>query len=103
MAGYKYKVTVEKVEDRHGNPAEGEQISFHCENHDDILAIVERLNGHPSLSFEGDERVAFAVGLKLFGETLLKHRSDPVFEPLKDHFKPFMMGLKGGFKPDTTE
>jgi hypothetical protein len=101
MAGYKYKVTLEKIEDRSGNPIENESVSFQCENHDDILSIIERLKSHPALTFEGDERVAFAVGLKLFGETLLKHKSDPVFEPLKDHFKPFMMGLKGGNKPES--
>jgi hypothetical protein len=99
MPRYQYKITLDKTADRHGNNIQNENVTFECENHDDILEIIQRIQSHPTLTFDGDERIAFAVGLKLFGETLLKHKHDPVFEPLKGSFKEFMKGLKSGIDP----
>ena len=43
MPGYRYRITVEPIADRKGEPIDKAPISFEVENHDEILSIVERL------------------------------------------------------------
>ena len=43
-----------------------------------------------------EAHAAFAVGLKLFSEVMMENRKHPLFEPLRDSFKAFMIGLKKG-------
>jgi hypothetical protein len=68
---YKYRVTVEALE---GNTLQP-QMQFEVENHDDITAVAARLSGKIGLSPDATE--AFAVGLKLFGETIVRNRESP--------------------------
>ena len=68
---------------------------YRYRNHDEILSIVERLGARDDLPFTGDKSKAFAVGLKLFSESLLENRKHPLFDDLRDAFRAFMMTLKG--------
>jgi len=98
MKAHRYRITVENLDaqDDPPSPASSQSIPlvFEAGCHDDLFAIVERMRTRQW--FEGDEGVAFAVGLKLFGEVMLKHREDPLFAPLQPHFGEFMKGLKRG-------
>ncbi|MBS1798580.1 MAG: DUF3861 domain-containing protein [Acidobacteria bacterium] len=77
MNSYRYRVTVEKLNDAKGQPVHGESLSFYAANHDDILAIVKRLESR--LPFDAGTAASLGVGLKLFGEVVLTHRNDPMF------------------------
>lgn len=62
-------------------------------NHDDILHIVRLMQAKPLFTDPG-EAAQFALGLKLFSEVMLKHRTDPLFEELGPAFGAFMKKLK---------
>ncbi|CAI0698154.1 Domain of Uncharacterised Function with PDB structure [Serratia entomophila] len=96
MPGHRFKITVEALSDRQGNPVEKAPLSFEVENHDDIFDIVERIQAREDLNFGRQQSAAFAVGLKLFSEVMIENRKHPVFAPLREAFKAFMVGLKKG-------
>ena len=96
MPGHRFRITVEALSDRKGAPVEKTPLVFEVENHDDILDIVERIQGREDLAFGQEKSAAFAVGLKLFSEVMIENRKHPVFAPLRDAFKAFMVGLKKG-------
>lgn len=87
MANHRYRIAVEPLDG-------GSPLVFEASTHDDLLAIVERIRA--SGDFEGDRAPAFAVGLKLFSESLLAHKALPHFAALAPHFGEFMRALKGG-------
>jgi hypothetical protein len=62
-------------------------------NHDDILHIVRLMQAKPIFT-DPEEAAQFALGLKLFSEVMLKHRTHPVFEELAPAFGAFMKKLK---------
>lgn len=97
MKQHRYRITVEHVADADGHPVTREPLRFEAGNHDDILAIVERMRGRGD--FDPQAAAAFAVGLKLFSETLLEHRDHPLFADLRPHFQQFMKQLKKGPAP----
>ncbi len=99
MPGYRYRITVEPLNDKKGEPLNAEPLSFEVENHDEILSIVNRITARDDLGFDEQKSAAFAVGLKLFSEVMMEHRKDPLFAPLRDPFREFMMTLKKGGKP----
>lgn len=93
MKQHLYRVTVEHLALPDGSPPPAaEALSFETGNHDDILAIVERMRQRGDLP-EADA-TAFAVGLKLFSEVMLQHRGLPLFADFAPHFKAFMQQLK---------
>ncbi len=94
--GYRYEVTVRPISDRNGPVAEGVALTFEVENKEDIIAIAERAQQRGDLNFGQNDSRAFAIGLKLFSEVMLKHRDNPIFAPLSGAFREFMMGLKRG-------
>ncbi|MGL5385439.1 MAG: DUF3861 domain-containing protein [Serratia sp. (in: enterobacteria)] len=96
MPGHRFRITVEALTDRKGEPVDKPELVFEVENHDDILEIVERIQGREDLNFGEQNSAAFAVGLKLFSEVMMEHRKHPLFAPLRDSFKAFMIGLKKG-------
>lgn len=94
MPSYKYRITVAPL-------AEGEEpvkapVTFDVENHDDILKIAEMLKAREDIGFDERTTLEFTVGLKLFSEVMMRNRKHRLFEPLRDSFKQFMMGLKKG-------
>jgi len=89
-----YKVTVEPRSDENTALPSGAALTFEVDNHDDILAIVKKLESRPDFT-ESDAR-AFGVGLKLFSEVMLKNKSLPLFSGFLPHFVDFMKELKKG-------
>lgn len=92
MRSHKYKVSVERLEDKDGNPITDHSYDFTAENHDEIIEIVGRIQG--TKQFSDDEAASLAVGLKLFGEVMLKNREHPLFTEFRPHFMDFMKKLK---------
>lgn len=100
MKHHTYRVTVTHLEDSNGNPTMGSSLSFNTTNHDEVLHIVGLIQQAKLLPAE--ESASFAVGLKLFGETLLKNRDDELFKAHWPHFLTFMKTLKASLKQSET-
>lgn len=97
MKQHRYRVSVEHLCDARGAPSTyAEPLRFETGNHDDILAVVERVRRDSGLP--ADSATALAVGLKLFGEVLLENRGHPLFEGFAPHFGEFMKHLKQSLK-----
>jgi len=95
MKQHLYRITVEHLADKEGQPpATPALLSFEAGNHDELLGIVERIRARGE--FDADTSAAFAIGLKLFGEVMLTHRGHPLFEEMGPQFGAFMKRLKGG-------
>ena len=92
MNSYRYRITVEKLSDAKGEPVEGQSLTFEAANHDDILAMVERMRSR--LPFDNYSAASLAVGLKLFSEVALMHRSDPLFAKVRPALREFISELK---------
>ena len=91
---HRYRVTVEHLADPPAEPGLERSLTFEAVNHDDLLEIVERVKGRDFLPRV--EVAEFAIGLKLFGEILLRHRRDLLFAELWPHFGNFIKRLKQG-------
>lgn len=89
MAKHSFKVTIEPVADNHGEPVSGEPITFTAENHDDIFALIEKIGAKGD-----DKKLAFFLGLKLFGESLLDDRKNPLYQDILPAFGAFMKEFK---------
>lgn len=93
MNSYRYRVTVEKLSDAKGDPLHGESLSFYAANHDDILAIVEKLQTKFPLLNAGSV-ASLGVGLKLFSEVALVQRNYPIFANIRPALSEFIQQLK---------
>ena len=90
---YTYRLRLEQVAGIQPDSPQHEPLELTFENHDDIFAIVERLQGR-NLFAEPGQSTEFAIGLKLFSEVMLKNRQHPLFEELAPAFSAFMKRLK---------
>ena len=93
MKKHQYRVTVEHVADKEGNPIQREPLQFSAPNHDDSFEIVARIKQRGDMDEE--TAVRFAVGLKLFSETALENKDLPLFVVLKPHLTEIMQIVKG--------
>lgn len=93
MKQHQYQITVKHLADAQGQPSTySEALEFKAGNHDDIFVVIERLQATQLLDEESMK--AFAVGLKLFGETLLENRDIPLFKQFMPQFIQFVKALK---------
>jgi len=93
MKQHRYRISIEHLALPDGSPPpHASSLSFETGNHDDIIAIVERMRQRGDLPEA--EATSFAVGLKLFSEVMLQNRSLPLFADFAPHFKAFMQQLK---------
>jgi len=93
MSNYRYLISIQPVNSTSQEVEERNSLSFEVEQHEDLLAIVERVRQRKDLAPGSAE--ALGVGLKLFAQALLQNKKNPVFEPLLPHFGEFMGRLKG--------
>jgi hypothetical protein len=91
---HQYKLTLEYLKDAKGEAMHAAPVELAFQNHDDIFSIIERLHAK---DFFGDKNQSteFAIGLKLFGEVMLRNRNHPLFEDLAPVWGSFMKKLKG--------
>ncbi len=93
MKQHQYEITVKHVADAQGNPSTyAEVLQFTAYNHDDLFKVLEHLNKTNLLDEEKTK--AFAIGLKLFGETLLENKDVALFKAFMPQFIQFMKALK---------
>lgn len=93
MKQHQYRITLEHLADAQGRPsAHAEACTFEVGNHDDLFEIIERMRTRPE--FDEAAATAFAVGLKLFGEVMLEHPQEALFEDMRPQFAAFMKRLK---------
>lgn len=92
MNSYRYRITVEKLTDARGEPVHGQCLSFYAANHEDILAIVERLRA--KLPLDAGTAASLGVGMKLFSEVALMRRNDPMFGQIRPALSEFIQQLK---------
>ncbi|UOO90894.1 DUF3861 domain-containing protein [Vitreoscilla massiliensis] len=76
MSAHQYRISVEKIE----ASATRHVMTFAASNHDDIEKVLQHLQR--KLPVSKAEQQAFAVGLKLFSEVVLKHRNEAPFDEL---------------------
>ena len=96
MNSYRYRVTVEKLSDARGEAVYGQSLSFYTANHDDILAIVEKIQA--KLPLDAGTAASLGVGLKLFSEVALIHHHNPMFANIRPALLEFIQQLKS--QPD---
>ncbi|MEE1899744.1 DUF3861 domain-containing protein [Flavobacterium rakeshii] len=87
-----YKVTLEHTHNPKGDELQ-EAVSVEFDNHDNIFNIIKILQ-EKNLFSSDSETAEFAIGLKMFGEVMLRNRENPLFSELSPAFKEFMMKLK---------
>lgn len=93
MKQHQYEVTVKHIADAQGQPSNySEVLQFQVYNHDDLFEVLEYLTKANLL--DDEKTKAFAVGLKLFGETLLENKDIPLFKEFLPQFVHFMKALK---------
>ena len=102
MKQHQYEVTVKHIADAQGNPSNySEVLQFNAYNHDDLFKVLEHIQQSDLL--EDEKAKAFAVGLKLFGETLLENKQHPLFKEFLPQFIEFMKLLKQSIKAQNPE
>lgn len=97
MKEHRYRITLEHLAGKKPDDNLHAPLQFECGNHDDVFAIIARLQ--EAALFDQEESAAFALGLKLFSEVMLHHRDHVLFEPLKESFGTFMKSLKAASAP----
>jgi Domain of Unknown Function with PDB structure (DUF3861) len=86
-----YAITVQPT-DASGTPNMVEPLTFRVSNHDDLLAILRRVQANEAVP--PAEAAEFVIGLKLFLEVMIRHRKDALFAGLWPHMGEFMKRLK---------
>ncbi|CDY75627.1 hypothetical protein BGLT_04526 [Caballeronia glathei] len=97
MKGHHYRITVEHTANPKGTDELHAPLTFEAINHDEVLAIVDRARANSG--FPPDEAAQFAMGLKLLGEVMLKHRDDPLFADLREPYRAFIGRVKARNAP----
>jgi len=92
MSAHNYRITLEYLGGKHAVPETYAPLQFEVGNHDDLFSILQRVQS--SGLADKDEAAALALGMKLFGEVMLKHRKDPLFAPLQPGFAEFISAFK---------
>lgn len=91
---YRYRVTLEPIGQEQVAP-----LVFEVENHDDIVGVFGKMEGQVELS--RDERASLAVGLKLFSEVVLHHRTTAPFASIFAPLREFIGELKKSRRGDS--
>lgn len=98
---HRFRISVEKIGDPVGQTGTSPPLAFEVQNHDDILAIVDRVRA--GTAFTADEASALALGVKLLGGVVLAHRHDPLFADLQPPLRGFIGNLKSHVASSATQ
>jgi hypothetical protein len=90
---HQYRLQLDYLTDTKGEKQQTEPVQIEFENHDNILSIIEILKEKDPFENK-DQAVEFAIGLKMFGEVMIRNRNNPLFEELMPAFGIFMKKLK---------
>ncbi|MFJ7566754.1 DUF3861 domain-containing protein [Herminiimonas sp. NPDC097707] len=92
MSAHNYRVTLEYLGGKHAESDLHAPVQFEVGNHDDLFNIIDRVQS--AQLTDTDTAAALALGMKLFGEVMLKHRKDPLFEKLQPAYREFIGAFK---------
>lgn len=87
-----YKVTLEHIYSPKNDDLH-RKVEVVFDNHDNLFNIIDALQEKDLFNDMG-QSTEFAIGLKMFGEVMLRNRENPLFEELAPAFKDFMTKLK---------
>ena len=87
-----YKVQFQEVQLKDSSTPEN-AFAFEFENHDNIFEIISKIQQSNILGGKELE-MQLILGIKLFGDVMLRHKGNPLFESLQPAFIEFMKGLK---------
>ncbi len=96
MKNHLYRIRCAYIEDSAGNTPEYAPLEFDAHLHEDIFAIMKTLKAGEKMPAQSVE--PFVLGLKLFGETLLRHKDSALCAELLPHFTELMKTIKRGGK-----
>ncbi len=89
----KYRLKFELLSTVKQDDKSYDPIELEFDNHDNIFFIIERMQ-QKELFENKDQAAEFAIGLKMFGEVMLKNRTKELFAEFSPAFKEFMKKLK---------
>tara|TARA_R110002050_G_scaffold171113_3_gene303158 strand:- start:969 stop:1268 length:300 start_codon:yes stop_codon:yes gene_type:complete len=89
----KYKIILEQVSLINEDAQKSNPLILEFENHDEIFKIIEIMR-EKNLFEEKNHSIEFAIGLKMFGEVILKNKNNPLFKEFFPAFGEFMKRLK---------
>lgn len=89
----RYKLKLELLQLLRPDDTVYEPIEFEFGNHDNIFRIIDHMKARNRFKTEQDS-VEFAIGLKLFGEVMLKNKDNPLFEDFRPAFGALMKKIK---------
>lgn len=90
---HRYRITLEHLATPREDTERHAPLVFEDGNHDDIFRIVD-LQRRSGRFASDDEAAAFALGLKLLSEAVLRNREDPLLQQLKAPIGDFIRQLK---------
>lgn len=92
MREHRYRITLEHLATASEGQTQHAPLQFDAGNHDDIFGIIDKIRSKHQ--FDADTSAALALGLKLFGEVMLKNRKHPLFEDIQPPLREFIGKLK---------
>ncbi len=88
-----YQVSINQISNKEGESVQVAPIEFLFENHDDVFGIVQKIKEKQLFDDENDSK-QFAIGLKLFGDCIIKNKNHELFSEMQPAFIAFMKKLK---------
>lgn len=89
----RYKLTLEILATAKEDETNYPPIELEFDNHDNIFTIIEKMKNRTIFHTE-NQAIEFAIGLKMFGEVMLKNRDHALFSEFRPAFGEFMKKLK---------
>lgn len=89
-----YEIIFRQIKNNKGELSDQQPVEFLFKNHDDVFKIIETLS-EKDLFEEQSQVVQFVIGLKLFGDIMMRNRDMDLFADIQPAFVEFMKKLKG--------
>lgn len=89
----RYRLTLEQLEQNSEEKEAPASLQLEFDNHDELFGIIERAR-QKNMFGDLNQTTEFVIGLKMFGEVMLKNRDNPLFAELSPAFGDFMKKLK---------
>jgi len=90
---HQYELTFKYLKNNKGEIMDKTPISLPFQNYDDIYKIIEILN-EKNLFKDASQTNQFVLGLKLFGDVMMKNKDLELFSEMRPAFMDFMKKLK---------
>lgn len=101
MSAHQYRITLEYLGGKHAGPELHAPLHFEVGNHDDLFDIIQSVRD--AQLYDPDTAAALALGMKLFSEVMLKHRTDPMFAPMQAAYREYIGVFKQRVKEATQQ